>query len=175
MLFAHESQRAVMEYVTGCRPRRFPACSMRTRSDTAGKLPAVPAPCFMTIGRLSARTVTARSARQLPSGESATEDELREPPNVLPKPANSHKTDFPSPRQPRNPYPRSMHHRFSEMMSRNDSARSAARAISNMPMEYRHSGKHCLDIVMICSTSEDRSRAQVQMEFNLVSLNDQSG
>lgn len=170
MLFAHESQRAVMEYVSGLADHGVSSVlndgrEVIGREATGGFLPL-----FMTIGRLSGSNGYCAVLRDITQWK-RTEDELRTAKRAA-ETANSHKTDFLARVSHEIRTPLNAIIGFSEMMVEERFGPIGSPRYLEYAHDIGNSGKHVLDIVNDLLDISKIEAGQVQMEFISVSLND---
>ncbi|AKI02076.1 PAS domain S-box [Hoeflea sp. IMCC20628] len=170
MLFAHESQRAVMEYVSGLADHGVSSVLNDGREVIGREAAGGFLPLFMTIGRLSGSNGYCAVLRDITQWK-RTEDELRAAKRAA-ETANSHKTDFLARVSHEIRTPLNAIIGFSEMMVEERFGPIGSPRYLEYAHDIGNSGKHVLDIVNDLLDISKIEAGQVQMEFVSVSLND---
>ncbi|MDZ7601363.1 MAG: PAS domain S-box protein, partial [Hoeflea sp.] len=170
MLFAHESQRAVMDYVSGLADHGVSSVLNDGREVIGREASGGFLPLFMTIGRLSGSNGFCAVLRDITQWK-RTEEELRTAKRAA-ETANSHKSEFLARVSHEIRTPLNAIIGFSEMMVEERFGPIG----SPRYLEYAHdigsSGKHVLDIVNDLLDISKIEAGQEQMEFVAVSLNE---
>ncbi|MCY0093583.1 ATP-binding protein [Hoeflea ulvae] len=170
MLFAHESQRAVMDYVSGLADHGVSSVLNDGREVIGREAGGGFLPLFMTIGRLSGSNGYCAVLRDITQWK-RTEEELRTAKRAA-ETANSHKTDFLARVSHEIRTPLNAIIGFSEMMVEERFGPIGSPRYLEYAHDIGNSGKHVLDIVNDLLDISKIEAGQVQMEFVSVSLND---
>ncbi|WP_417434706.1 ATP-binding protein [Hoeflea sp.] len=170
MLFAHESQRAVMDYVSGLADHGVSSVLNDGREVIGREASGGFLPLFMTIGRLSGSNGYCAVLRDITQWK-RTEDELRTAKRAA-ETANSHKSDFLARVSHEIRTPLNAIIGFSEMMVEERFGPIGSPRYLEYAHDIGNSGKHVLDIVNDLLDISKIEAGQVSMEFVSVSLND---
>jgi PAS domain S-box-containing protein len=170
MLFAHESQRAVLDYVAGLSDNGVASVLNDGREVIGREASGGFIPLFMTIGRLTGSNGFCAVMRDITHWK-RTEDELRSAKRAA-ETANSHKTDFLARVSHEIRTPLNAIIGFSEMMT----TESFGPLGNARYVEYAHdigrSGRHVLDIVNDLLDISKIEAGEQDMDFVSVSLNE---
>lgn len=171
MLFAHESQRAVMDYLGGLAEHGVSSVLNDGREVIGREANGGLSPLFMTIGRLSGSNGYCAVLRDITQWK-RSEEELREAKRAA-ETANSHKSDFLARVSHEIRTPLNAIIGFSEMMVEERFGPIG----SSRYLEYAHdignSGKHVLDIVNDLLDISKIEAGEIDLDFGAVTLNDQ--
>ncbi|MBU2484577.1 MAG: PAS domain S-box protein [Alphaproteobacteria bacterium] len=170
MLFAHESQRAVMDYVAGLAEHGVSSVLNDGREVIGREASGGFLPLFMTIGRLSGSNGYCAVLRDITNWK-RTEEELRNAKRAA-ETANSHKSDFLARVSHEIRTPLNAIIGFSEMMVEERFGPIGSPRYLEYAHDIGNSGKHVLDIVNDLLDISKIEAGQVSMEFVSVSLND---
>jgi len=170
MLFAHESQRAVMDYVSGLADHGVSSVLNDGREVIGREASGGFLPLFMTIGRLSGSNGYCAVLRDITNWK-RTEEELRNAKRAA-ETANSHKSDFLARVSHEIRTPLNAIIGFSEMMAEERFGPIGSPRYLEYAHDIGNSGKHVLDIVNDLLDISKIEAGQVSMEFVSVSLND---
>ncbi|MBC7280392.1 MAG: PAS domain S-box protein [Hoeflea sp.] len=170
MLFAHESQRAVMDYVSGLADHGVSSVLNDGREVIGREASGGFLPLFMTIGRLSGSNGFCAVLRDITQWK-RTEEELRTAKRAA-ETANSHKSDFLARVSHEIRTPLNAIIGFSEMMVEERFGPIGSPRYLEYAHDIGNSGKHVLDIVNDLLDISKIEAGQEQMEFVAVSLND---
>ncbi|MEM5471609.1 ATP-binding protein [Hoeflea sp. AS60] len=170
MLFAHESQRAVMDYVSGLADHGVSSVLNDGREVIGREASGGFLPLFMTIGRLSGSNGYCAVLRDITQWK-RTEEELRNAKRAA-ETANSHKSDFLARVSHEVRTPLNAIIGFSEMMVEERFGPIGSPRYLEYAHDIGNSGKHVLDIVNDLLDISKIEAGQVSMEFVSVSLND---
>ena len=170
MLFAHESQRAVMDYVGGLTDHGVSSVLNDGREVIGREASGGFLPLFMTIGRLSGSNGYCAVLRDITQWK-RTEEELRNAKRAA-ETANSHKSDFLARVSHEIRTPLNAIIGFSEMMVEERFGPIGSPRYLEYAHDIGNSGKHVLDIVNDLLDISKIEAGQVSMEFVSVSLND---
>lgn len=170
MLFAHESQRAVMDYVSGLADHGVSSVLNDGREVIGREASGGFLPLFMTIGRLSKSNGYCAVLRDITQWK-RTEEELRTAKRDA-ETANSHKSDFLARVSHEIRTPLNAIIGFSEMMAEERFGPIGSPRYLEYAHDIGNSGKHVLDIVNDLLDISKIEAGQVEMEFIAVSLND---
>lgn len=170
MLFAHESQRAVMDYVSGLAEHGVSSVLNDGREVIGREASGGFLPLFMTIGRLSGSNGYCAVLRDITQWK-RTEEELRTAKRAA-ETANSHKSDFLARVSHEIRTPLNAIIGFSEMMVEERFGPIGSPRYLEYAHDIGNSGKHVLDIVNDLLDISKIEAGQEQMEFVAVSLND---
>ncbi|MCC0034739.1 MAG: PAS domain S-box protein [Hoeflea sp.] len=170
MLFAHESQRAVMDYVAGLAEHGVSSVLNDGREVIGREASGGFLPLFMTIGRLSGSNGYCAVLRDITQWK-RTEEELRNAKRAA-ETANSHKSDFLARVSHEIRTPLNAIIGFSEMMVEERFGPIGSPRYLEYAHDIGNSGKHVLDIVNDLLDISKIEAGQVSMEFVSVSLND---
>jgi PAS domain S-box-containing protein len=170
MLFAHESQRAVMDYVGGLADHGVSSVLNDGREVIGREASGGFLPLFMTIGRLSGSNGYCAVLRDITQWK-RTEEELRNAKRAA-ETANSHKSDFLARVSHEIRTPLNAIIGFSEMMVEERFGPIGSPRYLEYAHDIGNSGKHVLDIVNDLLDISKIEAGQVSMEFVSVSLND---
>ncbi|OCW56858.1 ATP-binding protein [Hoeflea olei] len=170
MLFAHESQRAVMDYVSGLAEHGVSSVLNDGREVIGREASGGFLPLFMTIGRLSGSNGYCAVLRDITQWK-RTEDELRTAKRAA-ETANSHKSDFLARVSHEIRTPLNAIIGFSEMMVEERFGPIGSPRYLEYAHDIGNSGKHVLDIVNDLLDISKIESGQEQLEFVAVSLND---
>lgn len=170
MLFAHESQRAVMDYVSGLAEHGVSSVLNDGREVIGREASGGFLPLFMTIGRLSGSNGYCAVLRDITQWK-RTEEELRNAKRAA-ETANSHKSDFLARVSHEIRTPLNAIIGFSEMMVEERFGPIGSPRYLEYAHDIGNSGKHVLDIVNDLLDISKIEAGQVSMEFVSVSLND---
>ncbi|WP_422372731.1 ATP-binding protein [Hoeflea sp.] len=169
MLFAHESQRAVMDYVSGLAEHGVSSVLNDGREVIGREAAGGFLPLFMTIGRLSGSNGFCAVLRDITQWK-RTEEELRTAKRAA-ETANSHKSDFLARVSHEIRTPLNAIIGFSEMMVEERFGPIGSPRYLEYAHDIGNSGKHVLDIVNDLLDISKIEAGQVDMEFTAVSLN----
>ncbi|MEQ8737245.1 MAG: ATP-binding protein [Hoeflea sp.] len=169
MLFAHESQRAVMDYVSGLAEHGVSSVLNDGREVIGREASGGFLPLFMTIGRLSGSNGFCAVLRDITQWK-RTEEELRTAKRAA-ETANSHKSDFLARVSHEIRTPLNAIIGFSEMMVEERFGPIGSPRYLEYAHDIGNSGKHVLDIVNDLLDISKIEAGQVDMEFTAVSLN----
>ncbi|WP_340160905.1 ATP-binding protein [uncultured Hoeflea sp.] len=170
MLFAHESQRAVMDYVAGLADHGVSSVLNDGREVIGREASGGFLPLFMTIGRLTGSNGYCAVLRDITNWK-RTEEELRNAKRAA-ETANSHKSDFLARVSHEIRTPLNAIIGFSEMMVEERFGPIGSPRYLEYAHDIGNSGKHVLDIVNDLLDISKIEAGQVSMEFVSVSLND---
>jgi PAS domain S-box-containing protein len=170
MLFAHESQRAVMDYVSGLADHGVSSVLNDGREVIGREASGGFLPLFMTIGRLSGSNGYCAVLRDITQWK-RTEEELRTAKRAA-ETANSHKSDFLARVSHEIRTPLNAIIGFSEMMVEERFGPIGSPRYLEYAHDIGNSGKHVLDIVNDLLDISKIEAGEVDMEFTAVSLND---
>ena len=170
MLFALESQRAVMDYVAGLAEHGVSSVLNDGREVIGREASGGFLPLFMTIGRLSGSNGYCAVLRDITQWK-RTEEELRTAKRAA-ETANSHKSDFLARVSHEIRTPLNAIIGFSEMMAEERFGPIGSPRYLEYAHDIGNSGKHVLDIVNDLLDISKIEAGQVSMEFVSVSLND---
>tara|TARA_R110002020_G_scaffold47500_20_gene135111 strand:- start:757 stop:5220 length:4464 start_codon:yes stop_codon:yes gene_type:complete len=170
MLFAHESQRAVMDYVSGLAEHGVSSVLNDGREVIGREAAGGFLPLFMTIGRLSGSNGYCAVLRDITQWK-RTEEELRTAKRAA-ETANSHKSDFLARVSHEIRTPLNAIIGFSEMMVEERFGPIGSPRYLEYAHDIGNSGKHVLDIVNDLLDISKIEAGQEQMEFVAVSLNE---
>jgi PAS domain S-box-containing protein len=170
MLFAHESQRAVMDYVNGLAEHGVSSVLNDGREVIGREASGGFLPLFMTIGRLSRSNGYCAVLRDITQWK-RTEEELRTAKRAA-ETANSHKSDFLARVSHEIRTPLNAIIGFSEMMAEERFGPIGSPRYLEYAHDIGNSGKHVLDIVNDLLDISKIEAGEVDMEFTAVSLND---
>jgi PAS domain S-box-containing protein len=170
MLFAHESQRAVMDYVGGLADHGVSSVLNDGREVIGREASGGFLPLFMTIGRLSGSNGYCAVLRDITQWK-RSEEELRNAKRAA-ETANSHKSDFLARVSHEIRTPLNAIIGFSEMMVEERFGPIGSPRYLEYAHDIGNSGKHVLDIVNDLLDISKIEAGQVSMEFVSVSLND---
>ena len=170
MLFAHESQRAVMDYVSGLADHGVSSVLNDGREVIGREASGGFLPLFMTIGRLTGSNGYCAVLRDITNWK-RTEEELRNAKRAA-ETANSHKSDFLARVSHEIRTPLNAIIGFSEMMAEERFGPIGSPRYLEYAHDIGNSGKHVLDIVNDLLDISKIEAGQVSMEFVSVSLND---
>ena len=170
MLFAHESQRAVMDYVGGLADHGVSSVLNDGREVIGREASGGFLPLFMTIGRLTGSNGYCAVLRDITNWK-RTEEELRNAKRAA-ETANSHKSDFLARVSHEIRTPLNAIIGFSEMMAEQRFGPIGSPRYLEYAHDIGNSGKHVLDIVNDLLDISKIEAGQVSMEFVSVSLND---
>jgi PAS domain S-box-containing protein len=170
MLFAHESQRAVMDYVSGLADHGVSSVLNDGREVIGREASGGFLPLFMTIGRLTGSNGYCAVLRDITNWK-RTEEELRNAKRAA-ETANSHKSDFLARVSHEIRTPLNAIIGFSEMMAEQRFGPIGSPRYLEYAHDIGNSGKHVLDIVNDLLDISKIEAGQVSMEFVSVSLND---
>ncbi|WP_412051190.1 ATP-binding protein [Hoeflea sp. Naph1] len=170
MLFAHESQRAVMDYINGLADHGVSSVLNDGREVIGREAAGGFLPLFMTIGRLTGSNGYCAVLRDITQWK-RTEDELRTAKRAA-ETANSHKSDFLARVSHEIRTPLNAIIGFSEMMAEERFGPIGSPRYLEYAHDIGNSGKHVLDIVNDLLDISKIEAGQVDMEFVAVSLND---
>ena len=170
MLFAHESQRAVMDYVSGLAEHGVSSVLNDGREVIGREAAGGFLPLFMTIGRLSGSNGYCAVLRDITQWK-RTEEELRNAKRAA-ETASSHKSDFLARVSHEIRTPLNAIIGFSEMMVEERFGPIGSPRYLEYAHDIGNSGKHVLDIVNDLLDISKIEAGQVEMEFVAVSLND---
>ena len=171
MLFAHESQRAVMDYLIGLAEHGVSSVLNDGREIIGHEANGGTLPLFMTIGRLSGSQGYCAVMRDITQWK-RSEEELREAKRAA-ETANSHKSDFLARVSHEIRTPLNAIIGFSEMMVEERFGPIGSPRYLEYARDIGSSGKHVLDIVNDLLDISKIEAGQVDLEFDAVSLNDQ--
>ncbi|MBW3097320.1 PAS domain-containing sensor histidine kinase [Pseudohoeflea coraliihabitans] len=171
MLFAHESQRAVMDYLGGLAEHGVSSVLNDGREVIGREANGGMLPLFMTIGRLSQSRGYCAVLRDITQWK-RSEEELRAAKRAA-ETASSHKSDFLARVSHEIRTPLNAIIGFSEMMVEERFGPIG----SPRYLEYAHdigsSGKHVLDIVNDLLDISKIEAGEIDLDFGSVSLNEQ--
>lgn len=170
MLFAHESQRAVIDYVSGLAEHGVSSVLNDGREVIGREAGGGFLPLFMTIGRLSGSNGYCAVLRDITQWK-RTEEELRTAKRAA-ETASSHKSDFLARVSHEIRTPLNAIIGFSEMMVEERFGPIGSPRYLEYANDIGNSGKHVLDIVNDLLDISKIEAGQVDMEFVAVSLND---
>jgi len=170
MLFAHESQRAVMDYVSGLAEHGVSSVLNDGREVIGREASGGFLPLFMTIGRLTGSNGYCAVLRDITNWK-RTEEELRNAKRAA-ETANSHKSDFLARVSHEIRTPLNAIIGFSEVMAEERFGPIGSPRYLEYAHDIGNSGKHVLDIVNDLLDISKIEAGQVSMEFVSVSLND---
>jgi len=171
MLFAHESQRAVMDYLIGLAEHGVSSVLNDGREIIGHEANGGTLPLFMTIGRLSGSQGYCAVMRDITQWK-RSEEELREAKRAA-ETANSHKSDFLARVSHEIRTPLNAIIGFSEMMVEERFGPIGSPRYLEYANDIGSSGKHVLDIVNDLLDISKIEAGEVELEFDAVSLNDQ--
>nr|WP_099864076.1 PAS domain-containing sensor histidine kinase [Pararhizobium haloflavum] len=170
MLFAHESQRAVLDYVAGLSDNGVASVLNDGREVIGREASGGFIPIFMTIGRLKGSNGYCAVIRDITQWK-RTEEDLRAARRAA-ETANAHKSEFLARVSHEIRTPLNAIIGFSEMMA----TERFGPIGSPRYLEYAHdigrSGRHVLDIVNDLLDISKIEAGEQQMDFTAVSLND---
>ncbi len=171
MLFAHESQRAVMDYLGGLAEHGVSSVLNDGREVIGREANGGLSPLFMTIGRLSGSNGYCAVLRDITQWK-RSEEELREAKRAA-ETANSHKSDFLARVSHEIRTPLNAIIGFSEMMVEERFGPIGSPRYLEYAHDIGNSGKHVLDIVNDLLDISKIEAGEVDLDFGAVTLNDQ--
>ncbi|TDH38311.1 PAS domain S-box protein [Pseudohoeflea suaedae] len=171
MLFAHESQRAVMDYLSGLAENGVSSVLNDGREVIGREANGGLSPLFMTIGRLSGSNGYCAVLRDITQWK-RSEEELREAKRAA-ETANSHKSDFLARVSHEIRTPLNAIIGFSEMMVEERFGPIGSPRYLEYANDIGNSGKHVLDIVNDLLDISKIEAGEIDLDFDAVMLNDQ--
>ncbi|MBA68895.1 MAG: PAS domain-containing sensor histidine kinase [Rhizobiales bacterium] len=171
MLFAHESQRAVMDYLGGLAEHGVSSVLNDGREVIGREANGGLSPLFMTIGRLSGSNGYCAVLRDITQWKQS-EEELREAKRAA-ETANSHKSDFLARVSHEIRTPLNAIIGFSEMMVEERFGPIGSPRYLEYAHDIGNSGKHVLDIVNDLLDISKIEAGEIDLDFGAVTLNDQ--
>ena len=171
MLFAHESQRAVMDYLSGLAENGVSSVLNDGREVIGREANGGLSPLFMTIGRLSGSNGYCAVLRDITQWK-RSEEELREAKRAA-ETANSHKSDFLARVSHEIRTPLNAIIGFSEMMVEERFGPIGSPRYLEYANDIGNSGKHVLDIVNDLLDISKIEAGEIDLDFGAVMLNDQ--
>jgi PAS domain S-box-containing protein len=171
MLFAHESQRAVMDYLGGLAEHGVSSVLNDGREVIGREANGGLSPLFMTIGRLSGSNGFCAVLRDITQWK-RSEEELRDAKRAA-ETANSHKSDFLARVSHEIRTPLNAIIGFSEMMVEERFGPIGSPRYLEYANDIGNSGKHVLDIVNDLLDISKIEAGEVDLDFGAVTLNDQ--
>lgn len=170
MLFAHESQRAVMDYLSGLANHGVSSVLNDGREVIGREAAGGFLPLFMTMGHLTGSKGYCAVLRDITQWK-RSEEELRTAKRAA-ETANSHKSDFLARVSHEIRTPLNAIIGFSEMMSEERFGPIGSPRYLEYAHDIGNSGKHVLDIVNDLLDISKIEAGQVDLEFTAVALND---
>ncbi|PWW01371.1 PAS domain S-box-containing protein [Hoeflea marina] len=170
MLFAHESQRAVMDYVSGLANHGVSSVLNDGREVIGREAAGGFLPLFMTMGHLTGSKGYCAVLRDITQWK-RSEEELRNAKRAA-ETANSHKSDFLARVSHEIRTPLNAIIGFSEMMAEERFGPIGSPRYLEYAHDIGNSGKHVLDIVNDLLDISKIEAGQVELEFTAVALND---
>ena len=171
MLFAHESQRAVIDYFSGLAEHGVSSVLNDGREVIGREANGGFLPLFMTMGRLSGSNGFCAVLRDITQWK-RSEEELRNAKRAA-ETASSHKSEFLARVSHEIRTPLNAIIGFSEMMVEERFGPIGSPRYLEYAHDIGNSGKHVLDIVNDLLDISKIEAGEVELEFAAVSLNDQ--
>ncbi|WP_149738349.1 ATP-binding protein [Rhizobium sp. RU20A] len=170
MLFAHESQRAVMDYIAGLSGHGVASVLNDGREVIGREASGGFLPLFMTMGRLSASNGFCAVIRDITQWK-RTEDELRSAKRAA-ETANAHKTEFLARVSHEIRTPLNAIIGFSDMMASEHFGAIGNPRYVEYASDIGRSGRHVLDIVNDLLDISKIEAGEMELEFSAVELNE---
>ncbi|MBD8553409.1 PAS domain S-box protein [Rhizobium sp. CFBP 8762] len=170
MLFAHESQRAVLDYLAGLSGHGVASVLNDGREVIGREASGGFIPLFMTMGRLSSSNGYCAVIRDITQWK-RTEDELRNAKRAA-ETANAHKTDFLARVSHEIRTPLNAIIGFSDMMANEHFGPIGHPRYIEYANDIGRSGRHVLDIVNDLLDISKIEAGEMDLEFAAVGLNE---
>ncbi len=170
MLFAHESQRAVMDYIAGLSGHGVASVLNDGREVIGREASGGFLPLFMTMGRLTASNGFCAVIRDITQWK-RTEDELRSAKRAA-ETANAHKTEFLARVSHEIRTPLNAIIGFSDMMASEHFGAIGNPRYVEYASDIGRSGRHVLDIVNDLLDISKIEAGEMELEFSAVELNE---
>ncbi|MDO9418297.1 ATP-binding protein [Pararhizobium sp.] len=170
MLFAHESQKAVLDYLNGLSGHGVASVLNDGREVIGRESGGGFIPLFMTMGRLSSSNGYCAVIRDITQWK-RTEDELRNAKRSA-ETANAHKTDFLARVSHEIRTPLNAIIGFSDMMSSERLGPMGHPRYTEYAGDIGRSGRHVLDIVNDLLDISKIEAGEMELEFTAVGLNE---
>ncbi|MCD2172811.1 ATP-binding protein [Rhizobium sp. C4] len=169
MLFAHESQRAVADYLAGLAGHGVASVLNDGREVIGREASGGRLPIFMTLGRLSSSASYCAVIRDITQWK-RTEDELKNAKRAA-ETANAHKSDFLAKVSHEIRTPLNAIIGFSEMMSNERFGPIGNQRYIEYANDISRSGRHVLDIVNDLLDISKIEAGEMDLDFTAVRLN----
>ena len=169
MLFAHESQRAVADYLAGLAGHGVASVLNDGREVIGREASGGRLPLFMTLGRLSSSASYCAVIRDITQWK-RTEDELKNAKRAA-ETANAHKSDFLAKVSHEIRTPLNAIIGFSEMMSNERFGPIGNQRYIGYANDISRSGRHVLDIVNDLLDISKIEAGEMDLDFTAVRLN----
>ncbi len=169
MLFAHESQRAVADYLAGLAGHGVASVLNDGREVIGREASGGRLPLFMTLGRLSSSSSYCAVIRDITQWK-RTEDELKNAKRAA-ETANAHKSDFLAKVSHEIRTPLNAIIGFSEMMSNERFGPIGNQRYIEYANDISRSGRHVLDIVNDLLDISKIEAGEMDLDFTAVRLN----
>lgn len=169
MLFAHESQRAVADYLAGLAGHGVASVLNDGREVIGREASGGRLPLFMTLGRLSSSASYCAVIRDITQWK-RTEDELKNAKRAA-ETANAHKSDFLAKVSHEIRTPLNAIIGFSEMMSNERFGPIGNQRYIEYANDISRSGRHVLDIVNDLLDISKIEAGEMDLDFTAVRLN----
>lgn len=170
ILFAHESQRAVMDYIAGLSGHGVASVLNDGREVIGREASGGFLPLFMTMGRLTASNGFCAVIRDITQWK-RTEDELRTAKRAA-ETANAHKTEFLARVSHEIRTPLNAIIGFSDMMASEHFGAIGNPRYVEYASDIGRSGRHVLDIVNDLLDISKIEAGEMELEFSAVELNE---
>jgi PAS domain S-box-containing protein len=170
MLFAHESQKAVLDYLTGLSGHGVASVLNDGREVIGREASGGFIPLFMTMGRLSSSAGFCAVIRDITQWK-RTEEELRNAKRAA-ETANAHKSDFLARVSHEIRTPLNAIIGFSDMMATERFGPIGHPRYIEYANDIGRSGRHVLDIVNDLLDISKIEAGEMEMEFTAVGLNE---
>jgi PAS domain S-box-containing protein len=169
-LFAHESQRAVMDYLAGLAGHGVASVLNDGREVIGREASGGFIPLFMTMGRLSSSSGYCAVIRDITQWK-RTEEELRSAKRAA-ETANAHKTDFLARVSHEIRTPLNAIIGFSDMMASEHFGPIGSARYIEYASDIGRSGRHVLDIVNDLLDISKIEAGEMELEFSAVEINE---
>lgn len=169
MLFAHESQRAVADYLAGLAGHGVASVLNDGREVIGREASGGRLPLFMTLGRLASSSSYCAVIRDITQWK-RTEDELKNAKRAA-ETANAHKSDFLAKVSHEIRTPLNAIIGFSEMMSNERFGPIGNQRYIEYANDISRSGRHVLDIVNDLLDISKIEAGEMDLDFTAVRLN----
>ncbi|KRB49764.1 PAS domain-containing sensor histidine kinase [Rhizobium sp. Root708] len=170
MLFAHESQRAVLDYLNGLSGHGVASVLNDGREVIAREAAGGFVPLFMTMGRLTSSNGYCAVIRDITQWK-RTEDDLRTAKSAA-ETANAHKTDFLARVSHEIRTPLNAIIGFSDMMATERFGQIGHPRYVEYANDIGRSGRHVLDIVNDLLDISKIEAGEMDLDFDAVKLNE---